>query len=189
MAAPSFLVADTPVQQDAEGRFSLNDLHRAAGSEKRHTPGYWLTNQQTRELIDELSTTGIPVVQTTQGNGGGTFVARELVYAYAMWISARFHLQVIRAYDALVSGAQLGQDPTAGGLGITVPHLLAAQRQAQRLLAGIASATNPAAQQLLYGHLVHTQRLLGDTTPPLAQLLAVGDPRQPGLPGMGGGAA
>ena len=91
------------IKQDLEGRYCLNDLHKAAGKEKRHAPGYWLAIQQTAELVGELETTGIPVV-TIEGRNGGTFVMKELVYAYAMWVSAKFHLQVIRTFDAVVVG-------------------------------------------------------------------------------------
>lgn len=43
-----------------------------------------------------------PVIVLQGGFVQGTYVVKELVYAYAMWISAAFHLHVIRAYDALV---------------------------------------------------------------------------------------
>lgn len=60
----------------ADGRYCLNDLHRAAGGEKRHGPSYWLANAQTRALIDEMATAGIPVV-TSEGAAGGTYVAKK----------------------------------------------------------------------------------------------------------------
>jgi phage antirepressor YoqD-like protein len=99
---PSLIIASTPIRQDAEGRYCLNDLHKAAGDERRHEPANWKNTEQYSELVAELETTGIPVV-SIPGRNGGTFVAKELVYAYAMWISAAFHLKVIRAYDEMVS--------------------------------------------------------------------------------------
>lgn len=96
-------VCDTKIRQDAEGRYCLNDLHRAAGEEQKHRPKYWLENDQTRALANEIEKGGIPPIQTERGRNGGTYVCKELVYAYAMWISPKFNLQVIRAYDALVN--------------------------------------------------------------------------------------
>lgn len=99
---PNFLnIANTPIGQDAQGRYCLNDLHRAAGEEPRHKPGNWLMLDQTRELVAEIEIAGITAIYSRQGLG--TYVAKELVYAYAMWISAGFHLKVIRAYDAMVA--------------------------------------------------------------------------------------
>ncbi|MEP7731422.1 KilA-N domain-containing protein [Marinomonas primoryensis] len=85
-----------------DGLYSLNDLHKAAGSERRHLPAQFLRNNQTQELIAEIenyANSHSLVTKKTQGRSGGTWVCKELVYAYAMWISPKFNLQVIRAFD------------------------------------------------------------------------------------------
>ncbi|MGZ9568246.1 phage antirepressor KilAC domain-containing protein [Alcaligenes nematophilus] len=92
-------IADVSIRQDDQGRYSLNDLHRAAGEEARHKPGNWTALDQTKELVAEIEIAGNPAIQSKQGLG--TFVCKELVYAYAMWISPAFHLKVIRAYDQM----------------------------------------------------------------------------------------
>ena len=97
-------IASIAIRQDLEGRHCLNDLHKASGGEKRHGPSYFFASPKIVELVNEikLETTPLPVVKM-EGRLGGTFVVKELVYAYAMWISPKFNLQVIRAYDALVA--------------------------------------------------------------------------------------
>lgn len=101
-------VCNTDIRQDAEGRYCLNDLHKAAGNGNGERPSMWLKNKQTKALVDELENgAGIPAL-TSQARGSkqGSYVCKELVYAYAMWISPAFNLKVIRAFDALVTGQQ-----------------------------------------------------------------------------------
>ena len=97
------------VRRDPEGRYCLNDLHRAAGGERRHEPTLWRNLQQTGELVQLLCDTGIPVSVIKGGAGQGTFVCKELVYSYAMWISPEFNLKVIRTFDAAVSQQAISQ--------------------------------------------------------------------------------
>lgn len=55
--------------------------------------------------MTELEKENTVAYHTKQGKQGGTYACRELVYRYAMWISPKFSLMVIRAFDALNTGA------------------------------------------------------------------------------------
>ena len=100
-------VSGASVSQDAAGRYNLNQLHRASGGEKRHQPSDWLRTDGARQLIAALEADpgnpGTPVSVVRGGKAQGSFVCRELVLAYAMWVSPAFHLAVLRAYDALTA--------------------------------------------------------------------------------------
>lgn len=97
-------IAGVAIRQDDQGRYSLNDLHRSAGGESKNQPANWLRMQQTQDLALLVEAESIPHFRGIQSKQGlGTFVCKELVYAYAMWISAAFHLKVIRTFDAVVT--------------------------------------------------------------------------------------
>ena len=101
-------ICEVQIGQDAQGRYCLNDLHKAAGGENRHRPSIWTENNQTKELIEEISKAGFPALTVVKGgNKAGTYVCKELVYAYAMWISAKFHLHVIQTFDKFIISEQI----------------------------------------------------------------------------------
>lgn len=113
----SIQIGEVVVHEDAHGRYSLNDLHRAAVAEGHNArtkePAKFLASPHIVELAETLATPmettrrlGSSPVATAEGRGGGTFVCRELVYAYAMWVSPAFHLRVIRVFDAVAQAAQ-----------------------------------------------------------------------------------
>ena len=87
-----------------DGLYSLNDLHRAAGNHKQHQASNWLRNQQTVDFIAECEKTQKRVILKKQGLG--TFVCKELVIHYAMWISPEFSLQVIQHFLNSLSQVQ-----------------------------------------------------------------------------------
>lgn len=105
-------IFSTEIRQ-LDNLYSLNDLHKAAGGEDKHTPFRFIRNDQTQELIKEIAQTPDLVLAHKVVKGGknpGTYACKELVYSYAMWISAKFHLLVIRAFDAMVI-SQAGLSP------------------------------------------------------------------------------
>ena len=87
-----------------DGLYSLNDLHKVAGSERKHEPNLFFRLDQTQELIKEIqsenSDTQICVSYKSlrTGQNKGTWACEELVLAYATWISPKFHLIVLRAF-------------------------------------------------------------------------------------------
>ncbi|MCI1244231.1 MAG: KilA-N domain-containing protein [Acetobacter fabarum] len=99
-------ILSTTIHQDAEGRYCLNDCHKAAGGEESKSPNRFARSEGYKALVSEL-TPDLAFAPSSIKKGGkspGTYACKELVYAYAMWISPAFHLQVIRAFDALVTG-------------------------------------------------------------------------------------
>lgn len=102
------LTLDTlTIRQDYYGRYCLNDLHKAAGGRATDKPDNFLRQVQTEALINALleseNCSREPLKVINGGTNRGSWVEREVVYAYAMWISPQFHLKVIRAYDRLAT--------------------------------------------------------------------------------------
>lgn len=109
----NLVIADTTIHM-VDGLYSLNDLHRASGGRSKHKPSNFMRNEETQALIREIELENSDAqiraslaVKTIKGNLAngvkqGTYVCKELVYRYAMWISPKFSLMVIRTFDDLV---------------------------------------------------------------------------------------
>lgn len=95
-----------------DGLYSLNDFHIASGNDPKHRPSLFVRNEQTKELVKEIenerSTKTIFALKTIRGGADitkqGTWACEELVLSYAMWISPKFHLVVLRAFLAMHRG-------------------------------------------------------------------------------------
>ena len=106
-------IGDIKIIEDQYGRYRLNDLHKAAGGEKRHQPSDWLRLSNTQELIENIrkeicakiepeifgSFSLEPVVTIKGGDFQGTFATKKLVYAYATWISPTFFSHVLDVFE------------------------------------------------------------------------------------------
>ena len=84
-----------------ENLFSLNDLHQVSGNLAKHKPVLFLRLDTTKALIAEIEKDSQHALKIIRGTNGGTYACEELVIAYAMWISPKFHLIVLRAFLAM----------------------------------------------------------------------------------------
>lgn len=92
-------IKNLEVKISDEGLYCLNDIHKASGGKRSKEPHEFLNLHSTNELVKEILITSIPAIKKSAGRYGGTYVCKELVYAYAMWISPKFHLEVIKVFD------------------------------------------------------------------------------------------
>ena len=117
-------IAGLTIEQSSNGLYSINDLHRASGGLAKHRPENWYRLQATINLISFLESQALNqgsknVIETVSGKDigsqeknpcipigdiQGTFVCRELVVAYATWISPQFFAHVIRTFLDVVDG-------------------------------------------------------------------------------------
>ena len=143
----ALVIGEFTIRQDEDGRYSLADLHKASGNLAKHKPSNFLRVEQTQELIKEIeqvsdvrlgeidhfSNMRSAVKVIHGGNNRGTYAVKEMVYAYAMWISAKFHLMVIRAYDSLVMEWMIGGkqtiSPEQAGILYNIVHTRAGNNQ------------------------------------------------------------
>ncbi|MGH1374510.1 MAG: phage antirepressor KilAC domain-containing protein [Cellvibrionaceae bacterium] len=107
MTKDSPVIAGIEITTDAEGRFSLNTLHKAHLSispdihRNSKQPGDWLKLEGTKELIGVISNSEdlqFSAVESKSGRYGGTFAHELLAISYAGWISPSFQLKVNQTF-------------------------------------------------------------------------------------------
>lgn len=91
--------------------YSLNDLHKDSGNNKKHQPTFFLRNQETIELIEKVKHSenlqSAKVINRINGGlGRGRYFLKKSVDRYAMWINPKFALLVIRTFDSIASSPQ-----------------------------------------------------------------------------------
>lgn len=163
-------IGGVDIAQDDHGRYSLNDLHRAAGGEKRHQPSDFLRSESVRAFIAELDQTpeipGVSAVAAGTGRSGGTYGTRLVVLRYAAWIAPAFEVQVYRCFD------EVTQD-RAGAYRVS--------DDARRVREVFAAAAMPSRAMGLKGaaRVESVRAVVADIAPELLHLV----PERPGLKG------
>lgn len=105
----SVLVESVSVRQDAHGRYSLNDLHKAAmaagNANENHAPAQFLRNDGVQSFVAALDAENLSdgqkctsVHSVKGGKSQGTWAAELVAIRYAAWIDPHFEVRVYRAF-------------------------------------------------------------------------------------------
>jgi hypothetical protein len=93
MQSHTITIFDTTIRQDADGRFCLNDLHKAAmangQAQKDHNPARFLRNDGIKEFVSLLDNNGVTdLIKIIKGRGiTGTYASKEIAIQYMKWIA------------------------------------------------------------------------------------------------------
>lgn len=102
----SLVINSVEITQDSNGRFSLNDLHKAAGGKVKDLPNKFMRSKSFESVVEVLNAQKWafrPVIRKQGRHGGGTWVCKELVYKYAMWVNPEFEVKVIQTFDSIIN--------------------------------------------------------------------------------------
>lgn len=104
----NLVINNIEVSQNEDGLYSLIDLWKSTSNKKNKSPSKWLDLKGTLSKIEYLCLDRKRVQGnqqvTSKNDHGYAYVCKELVYSYAMWISDKYHFEVITAFDNLVNG-------------------------------------------------------------------------------------
>lgn len=108
------LIQDVVIKQDEEGRYCLNDLHKAAIAKgtatKSQAPAQFLKSAQVQRYVDKVTDmTNITSVQSIRGGANqGTYADELVAIRYAAWIDTDFELEVYNSFRQKVSNRAYG---------------------------------------------------------------------------------
>ena len=99
----SITIGNITIHQSENGLYRMVDFWSASGKEPRHNPKSFFKLENIKELEREIFKGGefATFKITTRGKYGGIYVSRELIIAYATWVSPRFFLTVLQTFDQL----------------------------------------------------------------------------------------
>ena len=95
------------IRVDEHGRYSLTDLWKAGGSLETKKPSKFERTDRHSELVDILKGRNLPFnpyVKTRGRYNGGTWTTKEMIVAYAIYVSADMHMKVIDVFISAASG-------------------------------------------------------------------------------------
>lgn len=103
------VINKTEITKNENGLYSLNDLHKAAGGLNKDLPNKFMASKSFKNVVSVLNAqnSAFNPVEKRQGRyGGGTWICKELVYKYAMWVNAEFEVKVIQTFDSIIESVE-----------------------------------------------------------------------------------